>query len=60
MTQKKEQPKGVTCISCNSVLFSIKDVYDHLRMEPRHNYYKYGDGEFVWHLKQLIEERQYE
>ena len=46
--------KGVECLRCYSVLFSIDDIIQHITDNPSHKWYKFGD-EGVLFIKLLKE-----
>lgn len=51
----KKETEGVTCIKCSTVMFKISNLVEHLKNEPTHKYYKYGDCKGVIHVKLLKE-----
>lgn len=39
----EEITKGVTCIKCDSVVFTINNLILHMILEPTHRYWKFSD-----------------
>lgn len=49
---------GVTCMDCKSVLFSIKALHEHLNLYPDHPYYKHGNTDFIWDMRQWLPQKE--
>ena len=51
---------GITCIECKTVLFDLYGLVNHLKEEPKHNYFKHGDREFVLYSELLETQKKVE
>ena len=49
---------GVCCVECKSILFSVYRLVDHIRENPTHHYFKFGNGDLVIFAKLLQEVRE--
>ena len=54
----EEETKGLQCLRCYSVVFSINDMITHIIQNPSHQYWKYGDGKGVLFIKLLKDVRK--
>lgn len=46
--------KGLTCLNCQSIVFSIEQLIEHIGKEPHHNWWKFAEKGCV-HIKLLLD-----